>query len=60
MKIVHLKLVCAVIEEGEQEFINTLTIGGINPINTLTVDADRKIVLDVIDYEIEEVSDEAC
>lgn len=60
MKIVHLKLVCAVIEEGEQDLINTLTIGGINPINAFNVNANRKIMLDVIDYEIEEVSDEAC
>jgi hypothetical protein len=60
MKIVELKLICVVKEGGEQDYINTLTIGGVNPVNILSVDANRKIVLDVIDYEIEEVSDEAC
>jgi hypothetical protein len=60
MKFVELKLICAVVEGGEQDYINTLTIGGVNPVNVLTVDANRKIVLDVIDYEIEEISDEAC
>lgn len=52
MKLVELKLICAVVEGGEQDHINTLTIGGINPVNVLSVDADRKIILDVIDYEI--------
>jgi hypothetical protein len=60
MKIVELKLICVVKEGSEQDHINTLTIGGVNPVNILSVDANRKIVLDVIDYEIEEVSDEAC
>lgn len=60
MKIVELKLICVVKEGSEQDFINTLTIGGVNPVNVLSVDANRKIVLDVLDYEIEEISDEAC
>lgn len=60
MKLVQLKLICAVVEGGEQDYINTLTIGGVNPVNVLTVDANHKIVLNVIDYEIEEISDGAC
>jgi hypothetical protein len=61
MKLVQLKLICAVAEGEEHDFINnTLTIGGVNPVNVLSVDANRKIVLDVIDYEIKEISDEAC
>jgi hypothetical protein len=60
MKLVQLKLICAVVDGGEQDFINTLTIGGVNPVNILSVDANHKIVLDVVDYEIEEVSDKAC
>jgi hypothetical protein len=60
MKIVQLKLICAVVDGGEQDYINTLTIGGVNSVNVLSIDTNRKIVLDVIDYEIEDVSDEAC
>ncbi|MGG3920457.1 hypothetical protein ABEV41_00655 [Geobacillus thermodenitrificans] len=61
MKIVELKLICVIAEGEEYDFINdTLSIGTIKPVNALSIDGKRKVSLEVIDYEIENVSEEAC